>query len=77
MGLGKTKRVFMRDFKSTLARQLVSGDRRMSQTCREHSLCELVVRRWKLHYERNGRASWTETAVPPPSSSPTRSATGM
>ena len=77
MGTGKTKRVFTRDFKLTLARQLVSGDRRMSQICREHSLCESVVRRWKLHYERNGEASWTETAIPLSAGSSARSASDV
>jgi hypothetical protein len=32
------KRVFSRDFKLTVARQLVSGKRRISQICREHSI---------------------------------------
>jgi transposase-like protein len=53
------KRVFTREFKLTVARQLVSGEKRISQACREHSLCESVVRRWKLQYERSGENAWS------------------
>jgi transposase-like protein len=57
------KRVFTREFKLTVARPLVSGEKRISQACREHSLCESVVRRWKLHYERNGENAWSPEAA--------------
>ncbi len=57
------KRVFTREFKLTVARQLVSGEKRISQACREHSLCESVVRRWKLQYERSGENAWTAEAA--------------
>ena len=57
------KRVFTREFKLTVARQLVSGEKRISQACREHSLCESVVRRWKLQYERSGENAWTAQAA--------------
>lgn len=65
MGASAVKRVFPREFKLSVARQLVSGEKRISQICREHGLCESVVRRWKLQYESNGEGAWTENAQPP------------
>ena len=62
MGAVVNKRVFTRDFKLSVARQLVSGQRRISQVCREHSLCESVVRRWKMQYESGGEETWTQSA---------------
>jgi transposase len=41
------KRVFSREFKLDVVRQLVSGQKRLAQLCREHSLCETLVRRWR------------------------------
>lgn len=64
MGSSAVKRVFTREFKLAVARQLVSGEKRISQVCREHSLCESVVRRWKLQYESNGENAWTQNAQP-------------
>ncbi len=58
------KRVFTREFKLMVARQLISGERRISQVCREHGLCESVVRRWKLQYESHGEDAWTGDARP-------------
>lgn len=57
------KRVFTREFKLMVARQLVSREKRISQACREHSLCESVVRRWKLQYETSGENAWSPEAA--------------
>ena len=62
MGAAVNKRVFTREFKLSVARQLVGGQRRISQVCREHSLCESVVRRWKIQYESGGEEAWTQSA---------------
>jgi transposase-like protein len=62
MGATLNKRVFTRDFKLSVARQLVSGQKRISQVCREHSLCESVVRRWKMQYESSGEDAWRQSA---------------
>jgi transposase-like protein len=59
------KRVYSRDFKLSVARQLVSGQKRLSQVCREHSICESVVRRWQLQYESRGENAWTEETKSP------------
>jgi transposase len=59
------KRAYSREFKLSVARQLVSGQKRLSQICREHGICESVVRRWQLQYESRGENAWTEETKPP------------
>src|SRR4051794_18806675 len=49
-----TKRTFSREFKLQIARQLVTGERRISPVCREHALCQTLVRRWREQYEQAG-----------------------
>ena len=63
----RTKRVFDREFKLALVRQLASGEKRMSQLCRENNLCENVLRRRKTQYDHDGENAWLETAGKPSS----------
>jgi transposase-like protein len=44
------KRTFSRDFKLQVARQAHSGEKRIAQLCREHALCQTLVRRWRDQY---------------------------
>jgi transposase len=60
MGVARPKRVFEREFKLQVVRQLISGERRLSQLCREHRLSESLVRRWKEQYEQEGEGAWPE-----------------
>lgn len=53
-----TKRTFGREFKLQLVRQLTTGEKRISQVCREHSLCQTLVRRWREQYEKDGENAW-------------------
>ena len=52
------KRSFSREFKLQVARQLVSGEKRLAQICREHALCQTLVRRWRQQYEVAGENAW-------------------
>lgn len=61
------KRVFSREFKLDVVRQLVSGQKRLAQLCREHSLCETLVRRWREQYERDGEHAWLDQDALDPS----------
>ena len=63
MGATLNKRVFTREFKLLVARQLAGGQKRISQVCREYSLCESVVRRWKMQYESGGEEAWRQESV--------------
>src|SRR3954451_5788940 len=53
-----TKRTFGREFKLQVVRQLVRGEKRISQVCREHGLCQTLVRRWRDQYEKDGENDW-------------------
>jgi len=48
------KRTFSREFKLQVARQVATGEQRLAQLCREHSLCQTLVRKWKHQYELFG-----------------------
>ena len=62
MGVPRAKRSFDREFKLQIVRQLLSGEKRLSQLCREHSLSETLVRRWKEQYAQDGEQAWPEAA---------------
>ena len=60
MGVARPKRVFDREFKLQVVRQLLGGEKRLSQLCREHQLSATLVRRWKEQYEQYGEEAWPE-----------------
>lgn len=43
----RPKRSFSREFKLQVVRQLVTGEKRLAQVCREYDLCETLARRWR------------------------------
>ena len=43
-----------------MVRQLLGGEKRLSQLCREHQLSATLIRRWKEQYEQQGEAAWPE-----------------
>jgi transposase-like protein len=55
-----TKRTFDREFKLQVIRQLKSGEKRLAQLCREHNLCQTLVRRWREQYEQKGENAWLD-----------------
>jgi putative transposase len=54
------KRTFSREFKLQVVRQLVSGEKRFAQLCREHGLCQTLLRRWRDQYEAHGENAWRD-----------------
>jgi transposase len=65
------KRTFSREFKLQVARQVSTGEQRLAQLCREHSLCQTLVRKWKRQYELFGEMAWpvhngTRVSLPVP-----------
>jgi transposase len=54
----RPKRSFSREFKLQVVRQLTSGEKRLSQLCREYDLGQTLVRHWKEQYERQGENAW-------------------
>ncbi len=56
MGRG---RVHSREFKLSVVRQVISGEKRPAQVCREHGLAEGLLLRWRREYEARGEAAFT------------------
>lgn len=54
----KPRRMFGREFKLQIVRQLIKGEKRLGQVCREHNLAESLVRRWREQYEQLGENVW-------------------
>ena len=65
MGRG---RIHSREFKLGVVRQVVSGERRPAQVCREHGIAAGLLLRWRREYEARG-----ETAFAPHAPSETES----
>jgi transposase len=55
----KSPRVFAREFKLDLCRQITSGLKRPAQVCREHQLTEGLLLRWRREYEQRGEAAFS------------------
>ena len=58
------RRVFSREFKLEAVRQWISGEKRLTQLCREHSLCDSLLRRWREQYEAQGENAWLQGEEP-------------
>jgi transposase len=56
----KPRRSFGREFKLQIVRQLIQGEKRLGQVCREHNLAESLVRRWREQYEQHGENVWLD-----------------
>ena len=55
------RRVHSHEFKLEVTRQVVSGEKRPAQVCREHNLANSVLDRWRKEYEQRGEAAFTRT----------------
>ena len=60
----KPRRIFGREFKLQVVRQLIQGEKRLGQLCREHNLAESLVRRWREQYEEHGENVWLSERLP-------------
>src|SRR5437763_13413699 len=54
------RRGHSREFKLEVVSQVVSGEKRPAQICREHNLSNSVLDRWRKEYEQRGEAAFTE-----------------
>src|SRR5215211_1865251 len=55
MGRG---RVFGREFKRAVVREVAGGEKRPAQVCREHGIAEGLLLRWRREYEARGEAAF-------------------
>ncbi|GHO98596.1 transposase [Reticulibacter mediterranei] len=61
------KRQHSREFKLMVVRQVITGQKRPAQLCREYSLAESVLSRWRKEYQERGEAAFQEPASGSPS----------
>jgi transposase len=54
------RRNHTREFKLECVRKVATGQKRPAQICREHSLSQSVLLRWRREYEARGEAAFTE-----------------
>lgn len=52
------KRVHSREFKLDVVRQVIIGQKRLAQACREYGLAESVLSRWRKEYQERGEAAF-------------------
>lgn len=51
-------RTFSREFKLAAVQQVVSGDKRPAQVCREHGIAEGLLLRWRREVAERGDAAF-------------------
>lgn len=56
-------RTFSRKFKLDIVRQIASGEKRVAQICREHSLAESLVNRWRKAVRERSAAAFSSQPV--------------
>ena len=61
------RRTFAPELKREICRQLVSGEKRLAQICREYALAESVVIRWRKAYQQHGEHAFTPASDATPS----------
>src|SRR5947209_20581524 len=54
------KRMHSREFKLEVVRQIATGQKRPAQLCREYSLAESMLSRWRKEYQERGEAAFQE-----------------
>lgn len=52
------KRMHSREFKLDIVRQVVTGQKRPAQACREYGISESVLSRWRKEYQERGEAAF-------------------
>lgn len=62
----RERRSFSPDLKREICRQLANGEKRPAQICREYTLAESVVSRWRKAYQERGDQAFE---APPASAS--------
>lgn len=52
-------RIHSRELKLSVCRQIASGEKRPAQVCREHSLAQSVLARWRDEFRDRGESAFT------------------
>ena len=51
--------IYSAEFKRETVEELIAGQKRASQICRDRGIDVTTLRRWRLAYEEQGEAAWT------------------
>ena len=52
------KRVHSQEFKLEVVRQVVNGEKRPAEICREYGIAESVLSRWRKEYQEKGETAF-------------------
>jgi putative transposase len=52
------KRVHSRELKRDIVRQVITGQKRPAQACREYGIAESVLSRWRREYQERGETAF-------------------
>jgi transposase len=52
--MGKRRRIFTPDFKFQIVLELLTGEKRAAQLCREHQISETSLSRWRQQFLEHG-----------------------
>jgi len=52
------KRIFNREFKMEVVRQITNGQKQYSQVCQEHDIAESILSRWLREYRERGESAF-------------------
>lgn len=58
-------RTYDAEFKQAVVAELLAGDKRAVQICRERRIDVQTLRRWRHEYEQVGLAAWQQPAASP------------
>ncbi|SRR5260370_41447858 len=59
------KRMHRREFKLEVVRQIIAGQKRPAQVCREYGLADSVLWRWRKEYQERGEAAFSPRSGEP------------
>ena len=65
MATGRTPRIFEREFKLAICRQMASGDRSCTELQREHGIRQGVLYRWRAEYLAHGEEAFRGQLLSP------------
>ena len=55
------KRMHSREFKLDVVHQVIAGQKRPAQVCREYGIAESVLSRWRKEYQERGETAFQPT----------------
>jgi len=63
--MGKQRRIFTPDFKFQIVLELLTGEKRAAQLCREHRISETSLSRWRQQFLEHGARAFEDGSGAP------------